>query len=202
LNSVFSYYTLSLKSESLFKEKGSKFFGYAHPADSEAEILSALDAVKTLHPKAKHICYAYRLGFEPIQEKVSDAGEPGGSAGLPILNQIKSAHLTNCILIVVRYFGGTKLGIPGLIHAYKTAAMEAITQNIIIEKEVVTTYVLTAPYDQANFIFQLMKPFDGVILSQQYQQNQVQFEIEIPKRNVNSFEAKITEQFQIRLSSK
>jgi uncharacterized YigZ family protein len=196
----FTYHTLASSSESFLKEKGSKFYGYAFEVASEEAIKSALEEIKQLHPKARHICYAYRLGIENVLERANDAGEPSGSAGLPILNQIKSAGITNCLLVVVRYFGGTKLGIPGLIQAYKSTAAMAIEQNSIVEKARMQLYTLQTSFEHSNVVFQLLKPFDGMIKQQLFNDNEVIFEIEIPLKVKAAFELKIKDQFQITLT--
>ena len=193
MDEIYSYQTLKGKSESFFKDKGSKFHGYAFPITSEDDLKDALDEMKILHPKARHICYAYRLGISETQEKAADAGEPGGSAGLPILNQLRSSNLDNCLVVVVRYFGGTKLGIPGLIHAYKTATQMVIETNKIVTQELKEQYTLQTSFEHANLVFQLMNQIEGNILEQDYSASEVVFEVEIPLRLKDSFEAKIEE---------
>ncbi len=128
------------KSEGLYKEKGSKFIAYLFPVVSDENIKNRMQEVRAEHSKARHHCYAYRLGPNGDIERANDDGEPSGSAGLPILNQIKSEELTNTLVIVVRYFGGTKLGVSGLIRAYKEATKMAASQirkSKYIEKEFV-----------------------------------------------------------------
>lgn len=129
-----------------YKEKGSKFIAYAFPANTEAEWQKHLDEVKKEHPKGRHHCYAYRLGVDDNNYRANDDGEPSGTAGKPILGQLKSFGVTNTIVIVVRYFGGTLLGASGLIHAYKTAAADALQQATIIEQTVSDIYRLTFDY--------------------------------------------------------
>lgn len=131
-----SYLTLAKKSESLYKEKGSKFIGYAAPCYSEEEAKELLQEWRELHPQSRHLCYAYRLGIKKDVYRANDDGEPSNSAGAPILGQIKSYELTNVLIGVIRYFGGTKLGVGGLITAYKTAAKEAIELNSIVTQEI------------------------------------------------------------------
>ena len=115
--------------ETLFKEKASKFFGYAFPVLSEDDVKMKLEYLKKKHPSARHFCYAYQLGIKEIRFRVNDDGEPNNSAGLPIYGQIQSFELTNILIVSVRYFGGTKLGISGLISAYKTSAKITLEQH-------------------------------------------------------------------------
>lgn len=130
------YLTVSGFSEGIYREKGSKFIAYAAPCLSEDHVKQLLEEWRRLHPKARHLCYAYRIGLKGERHRANDDGEPAHSAGTPILGQIVSKNLTFVLVGVVRYFGGTKLGIPGLIHAYKTAAADALERAIPIEREV------------------------------------------------------------------
>jgi uncharacterized YigZ family protein len=123
---VTGLFTVEASSEGLYKEKGSKFMAYLFPVDNEDDVRQKLEELKGEHKKARHFCYAFRMGADGSFERANDAGEPNGSAGLPILNQLHSANLTNALLVVVRYFGGTKLGLSGLVTAYKEAARYAI----------------------------------------------------------------------------
>ncbi|MCR6638650.1 MAG: YigZ family protein [Sporocytophaga sp.] len=134
------YYSIKAPSEGLYKELGSKFISFAFPVSSETEIKDILERFKKEYYDARHICYAYRIGFSEQKFRVNDAGEPAHTAGDPIFNQIKSFELTNIIVIVVRYFGGTKLGKSGLIQAYKTAAEEALKNAEKIEKKRTSHY--------------------------------------------------------------
>lgn len=131
-----SYKTLESLSEGIYKEKGSKFIAYAVPCYSEQEAKDYLQTWRKQHHQSRHVCYAYRFGLKKEIVRANDDGEPSNSAGAPILGQIQSFDLTNVLIGVVRYFGGTKLGVGGLIHAYKTAAREAIEYGNIIEKQV------------------------------------------------------------------
>ncbi|MEZ5009834.1 MAG: YigZ family protein [Chitinophagales bacterium] len=181
MSEQFSYKTINQESESLFKDRSSKFYGYIFPIENEDEIKNYLEVIQQKHPKARHHCYAYRLGLDGNNERANDAGEPNGSAGLPILNQLKSFEITNVLAIVVRYFGGTKLGVPGLINAYKEATQLAITDNNIIEKELYAYFTISTQYENANYIFQLIGKFEGKIIEQTYL-DESKFEIEIPLR--------------------
>jgi uncharacterized YigZ family protein len=135
-----TYKTITGSAEGLFKDKGSKFFAYAYPIEDESEVKDLVDQLKKEHFKAVHHCYAYRLGQDRTNFRVNDDGEPSGSAGKPILNVLLSKDITNILVVVVRYFGGTLLGVPGLINAYKTATQEALAEAEIIEKTVNEIY--------------------------------------------------------------
>src|SRR5215510_1222086 len=128
------YYTIEKEATAEFKDRGSKFIGYAFPVSSVEGFKEKLNEVKKLHPKATHHCFAYRLGLDGNAFRVSDDGEPSGSAGRPILGQIDSKQLTNTLIVVVRYFGGTLLGVPGLINAYKTAASLVLQVTPVVPK--------------------------------------------------------------------
>ena len=133
---IATYKTIASTTQAEFKDKGSRFIAFAYPIQTLEEVKQYVSILKEEHHKARHWCYAYRLGVDGTQFRANDDGEPAGSAGRPILGQIDSAGLTDVLVIVVRYFGGTLLGVPGLIHAYKTAAAEALTVAEVIEKNV------------------------------------------------------------------
>lgn len=160
--------TIKLKSEGLFKDKGSKFIAYAFPIRNEEDFKEGMDETKELHPTARHFCYSYRIGVEGEVYRVNDDGEPSGSAGQPIWNQLRSLELTNLGVIVVRYFGGTKLGIPGLINAYKEATVEAINANEIIEDELKKEFSIRFNYSLMNDIMTLVKKNDLTVKSQDF----------------------------------
>ncbi len=166
---VDKFLTISKKSESLYKEKGSKFIGISVPVRSEDEVKESLEAIKKEYYDARHHCYAHVLQPDASQTRANDDGEPNHSAGDPILGQIKSKNLTNTLVVVARYFGGTKLGVSGLITAYKTAAKEALEENSIIEEEVRDTLVLKFPYEEMNEVMKLVGAFDLKILNQGYE---------------------------------
>ena len=185
------YQTIISSGESLFKDKGSKFFGYAFPVASEDELKLKLEEVKILHPKARHHCYAYRMGSAGENYRSNDDGEPSGSAGKPILNTILSYELTNTLVVVVRYFGGTLLGVPGLINAYKEATKEALD---ITEKEIRTINSLVKidyDFDQTNAVMQLIKKLDLTVKEQTFD---VRCGILLEVRN--TFVEKIKEELQ------
>ena len=162
------YQTILAPSEGVFKDKGSKFIAYAYPLRSESGFKALLQEVKALHPKARHHCWAFRLTPDKTIYKCSDDGEPAGSAGRPILNALLSAELTQIAVIVVRYFGGTLLGVPGLIHAYKEATKEAIAAAEIIQLTVNDQYTLVFGYLQLNDIMRIVKDLQLEVLDQQF----------------------------------
>jgi uncharacterized YigZ family protein len=164
-----SYQTISNRSESLFKDKGSKFIGIALPVASEEEIKESLGEIRKTYYDARHHCYAYILGNNGEKTRANDDGEPNHSAGDPILGQIKSKSLTNTLVVVVRYFGGTKLGVSGLINAYKTASQEALDSNSIIDVEITDTVEFQFTYEQMNEIMKLVKDFDLEIIEQHFE---------------------------------
>lgn len=166
----FSYLTVQNTASGLYKEKGSKFISYVYPIESEAEVKSNLETLRKKHYDARHHCYAWILGVEKQQYRAYDDGEPNHSAGDPILGQIRSRNLTNVLVVVVRYFGGTKLGISGLIVAYRSAAREALEKCAIIEKDVTQSLILRYDYAYTPEVMKLIKDFDLVILNQDFQE--------------------------------
>lgn len=152
-----TYKTIELPSEALFKDKGSRFLAYAYPVKNETEIKEIVARIKKEHHSARHHCYAWRLGQNSENYRANDDGEPSGTAGRPILGQILSRGLTNILVVVVRYFGGTLLGVSGLINAYREAASEALTVAITIDKIVEQHVRITFSYAGMNDIMQLIK---------------------------------------------
>ena len=153
-----TYKTITKPSnEVLFKNKNSKFFGYAFPVKSEDEVKSYLNQLKKKHHAARHWCYAYKLGTETFTYRVNDDGEPNNSAGMPIYGQIQSFGVTNILVVVVRYFGGVKLGGGGLIHAYKTSSQMAIEVSKIIERTVNIDYLICFDYKNTNKVMRIIK---------------------------------------------
>ena len=163
---MFEFQTISKAIEDiLLKEKGSKFIGFAFPVNNEAEIKAALEKVRTEHPKATHHCYAFRLGIEGENYRANDDGEPSGSAGLPIYNQLLANELTHILLIVVRYYGGTKLGVSGLVKTYKESAKLTLEESEIITKDLESEVEIEFDFNKQNQIFTLLNKFDGKILN-------------------------------------
>lgn len=163
-----TYRTILKPTEGEFKDKGSKFIAYAYPLRSEEEHKQILAEVKTLHPKARHHCWAYRLTPDRTVFRVNDDGEPAGSAGRPILNVLLSQDVTNIFVVVVRYFGGTLLGVPGLINAYKAATKAALEGAEIIEKTVNDVYEVTFDYLVMNDVMKVVKEDGLQILNQEF----------------------------------
>lgn len=162
-----TYKTLTAPSEeTLFKEKNSKFFGYAFPVTTEDEVKTILEELRKKHHSARHWCYAYQIGVEDIQYRANDDGEPNNSAGMPIYGQIQSFEVTNALIVVVRYFGGVKLGVGGLISAYKTSAQMALEASEIIEKTIDVHYTLKFSYQNMNRVMRVIKEKNLDIVSQ------------------------------------
>jgi len=163
---MFEYKTIDQPIENtLFKEKGSKFIGFAFPVTDEAELKKALEKIRSEHPKATHHCYAFRMGINGENYRANDDGELSGSAGLPIFNQLLANDITNVLVIVVRYYGGTKLGVSGLVKAYKESAKVTLEEARIVTKELETEIEIRFNFNQQNTIFTLLSKFDGKIIS-------------------------------------
>lgn len=180
------YKTIIKKTSGLYKEKGSKFISYLFYANSERAFKDQMDIIQQEHPTARHFCYAYRFGAEKKVYRANDDGEPNNSAGAPILGQIQSYDLTNVGIVVVRYFGGTKLGVGGLISAYREAAKEAIELNEIIEKEDDITYQLTCDYETMPHMMNSAKKGNWNIVEQSFENNAV-IKIEVPMSKIEEF---------------
>jgi uncharacterized YigZ family protein len=161
------YNTVVQPSQAEFKDRGSKFIAYVFPLTDVNDFKEKLNGVKKEHPKATHHCFAYRLGTDGMNYRVSDDGEPSGSAGRPILGQIDSRQVTNTLVIVVRYFGGSLLGIPGLINAYKSAAALALQVTPNVQRPVLINYHLQFDYTQMNEVMTIIKRFDCMVHSQE-----------------------------------
>jgi uncharacterized YigZ family protein len=179
-----SYKTIVAPAEGFFRDSGSKFLAYAYPIQNEVDTKMYLTELREIHPKAVHQCYAYRRGLDRTHYRANDDGEPSGSAGKPILNTIYSHDLTNVLVVVVRYFGGTLLGVPWLINAYKMATDDALKQAQIITKHVCDVYTLTYPYEQMNEVMKVVKAFDLIPQNQQFD-NECRLQIEIRKTLLN-----------------
>lgn len=163
---LYEYKTIEKPVENiLLKEKGSKFIGFAFPVNNETELKNALDKIKTEHPKATHHCYAFRMGLNGENYRANDDGEPSGSAGLPIYNQLLANEITNVLVISVRYYGGTKLGVSGLVKAYKESAKITLEEANIITKELETEIEIQFQFNQQNLIFTLLSKFDAKVLN-------------------------------------
>jgi uncharacterized YigZ family protein len=166
LNHKDTYRILERESEGFYKEKGSKFYSFAYPVESEDRVKEILTGLKKEYYDARHHCYAYILGLHGENHRVNDDGEPGHSAGDPILGQIRSRQLTNTLVVVVRYFGGTKLGVSGLINAYKTAASESIDNNSVLERQILSEIFIRFDYPLMNQVMRIIKEFELTIIEQ------------------------------------
>ncbi len=163
------YKTIDQPAMAEFKDKGSKFIAYTFPIDTVDEFKAHLQNLKKEHPKAVHHCFAYRIGTDGNVFRVSDDGEPSGTAGKPILGQIDSKELTNTAIIIVRYFGGTLLGVPGLINAYKTTSSLALQVTKIIHRQIETKYVIHFDYTQMNDIMMILKQCNCTVINKEMQ---------------------------------
>lgn len=189
---AFSYKTIKkLAADILLKEKGSKFIGFASPVSNEEDFKIFLALIKKAHPKATHHCYAFRLGLDGENHRANDGGEPNGSAGLPIYNQILAKEITNVCVIIVRYYGGTKLGVSGLVKAYKSCAQETLEMTEVVIKDLKITFEIHFKFAAQNVIFSLINKFDGKIL------DFLSAEESTIKTEINASEQ---EKFEIKLS--
>jgi uncharacterized YigZ family protein len=173
------YRTISDETHGSYREKGSKFESYAFPVETVSEIHEHLKQLRKQHHKARHHCFAYVIGNEGKEFRANDDGEPKYSAGNPILRQIRSYQLTNVLVVVVRYFGGTKLGISGLIKAYQAAAKQAINTGKIVKRDISRSMLLTCAYPDMNGIMRVLKEFRLKVIEQHFE-NDCQILIEVP----------------------
>jgi len=180
-----SYLTLAAPSAGTFKDRGSKFFAYAYPCASEAEALARVEALRKQHFKARHHCFAWRFGLDGQRFRANDDGEPSGTAGKPILGQIDAAGLTDVLVVVARYFGGTLLGTSGLIHAYRESAADAIRQAQIVEKIVLENISLTAVYALVPDLINAVKKLQLEILEENYTDTGLQLSLGIRRSAVD-----------------
>ncbi len=167
--------------EVLFKEKGSKFFGYAFPVTSEDDVKERLEELKKQHHSARHFCYAWQLGKSYEAYRANDDGEPSNSAGMPIYGQLQSFDVTNMLVVAVRYFGGTKLGVGGLIQAYKATAQMALQSCRIVKKTIDEVFILKFEYPEMNIVMRIIKDEDINIVNQKMELN-CEFEISVRKK--------------------
>lgn len=186
------YNTINKGTVAEYKDRGSKFIAYVFPIATVNEFKDKLAATKKNHPKASHHCFAYRIGTEGNLFRASDDGEPSGTAGKPILGQIDSKSITDVLVIVVRYFGGTLLGVPGLINAYKTAAAMALQLTPIIHKPVMIHYRLQFDYTKMNEVMRIIKHFNCSVTTQETQLFCI-MEIDIPRIKMNEVLFKLNE---------
>lgn len=179
-----TYKTIEKPSEGIFRDKGSRFICYLYPIKTEDEIKNIIAELKSLHPKARHHCWAMRIGPDRTVFRINDDGEPSGTAGRPILNTLLSFDITNVLAVVVRYFGGTLLGVPGLINAYKSATQEALNQANIIEKTIDLTFKLDFRHSVMNEVMKIIKEEGLRFFNQQFDLN-CSLEVEIRQSQVN-----------------
>jgi uncharacterized YigZ family protein len=184
------YYTITQNAKAEFKVKGSNFIAYAYPLNSVEEFKTILKDVKKEHPKAVHHCFAYKLGIDGNNFRANDDGEPSGTAGKPILGQINSKDLTNILVIVVRYFGGTLLGVSGLINAYKTATTLVLQTTPIIQKPVEIIHEFQYDYTKINEVMTIVKQYNCTIIKHE-QKLFCLLTISIPKARINEVFYKI-----------
>lgn len=188
----FKYKTPEGVTTAEFKDRGSKFLAYAYPVSSAEDVKAKLQLLKKEHPKAVHHCYAYRIGTDGLQYRANDDGEPSGSAGKPILGQIDSAGITNVLVVVVRYFGGTLLGVPGLINAYKTATQDALQQAVLIEKWIEQRVEIQFDYPVMGEVMYLLRQCEATVYKQDLQLFCI-VHAGIPKPHADAYIAKLSE---------
>jgi uncharacterized YigZ family protein len=197
---AFSYLTIEQQSVAEFTDRGSKFLAYATHINSTDDFKVILQKLKKEHPKAVHHCYAYRLGLDGNQFRVSDDGEPAGSAGRPILGQIDSKELTDTSIIVVRYFGGTLLGVPGLINAYKTAAALALQVVPVVQKQIEDLYEIHFDYTLINEVMSILKRYPCSIYKQDMQLF-CHFKIGIPRQHLDTCLQQLNHVYGVEIKS-
>lgn len=185
-----TFLTIEKPAEAIFKDKGSKFLTFAYPVDNDQQIKEILNQLKKEHHTANHHCYAYRLGADKMNFRANDDGEPNNTAGKPILGQIQSNDLTNILIVVVRYFGGTLLGVSGLINAYKNSAADVIKASTIIEKQILFNYTIQFYFEHLNDVMKLLKQLDCKITNQQFDNN-CEISFSIRKANSEQCEEKL-----------
>lgn len=167
MNNPVQYFTINQQASAEYKDRNSKFIAYAFPFPDKNDLKKHLDDLKKMHVKAGHFCFAYRIGVDGNEFRSSDNGEPSGTAGKPILGQIDKQNLSDTLIVVVRYFGGTLLGVPGLTNAYKTAASLVLQMLPVITKDIETSYQLHFPYERLNETMQVIKSCNARIIQQE-----------------------------------
>ena len=194
-----AYKTIEKPSEeTLFKDRNSKFFGYAFPVLNEEDIKNALKELKKKHHSARHFCYAWQLGTETISYRANDDGEPNNSAGMPIYGQIQAFEVTNVLIVSVRYFGGTKLGVGGLINAYKNSAQLALEASKIVDKTIDIQFQLSFGYDLMNKVMRIVKEKQVRIVSQTLELD-CQYVISVRKRDSESIFEIFTNLYKVEI---
>jgi len=186
-----SYLSVLGESRGVYREKASKFIAVSLPASTEDEVKRHLEELKKTYHDANHHCYAYRLGLENQLYRMNDDGEPSGSAGKPIYGQILSTGLSDLVVVVIRYFGGTKLGIPGLIHAYRTAAREALDNAMVIEKIIRIQFKITFEYQLMNEIMKILKD-EGVKIVNQTSRDNCEIDFLVRKSHMDKLQTRLS----------
>jgi len=185
--------------EVLFKDRNSKFFGYAFPIKTEEEANQHLEDLRAKHQKARHWCYAWQIGKEEFQYRANDDGEPSNSAGMPIYGQIQSFDVTNILIVVVRYFGGVKLGVGGLINAYKTAAQMALEASDILKRTIDEIFVVKFDYPEMNKVMQVIKKNNLNVIDQKLEIDCKIF-IAVRKKDVENIYSKFDNTYKVEIS--
>ncbi len=198
-NTTDAYKTIEKPSpETLFKDRNSKFFGYAFSVVNEDDVKEAIDGLKKKHHSARHFCYAWQFGTETFRFRANDDGEPSNSAGMPIYGQIQAYGVTNILIVSVRYFGGTKLGVGGLINAYRSSAQLALEASDIIEKTVNIEYQLSFGYDVMNKVMRIVKERNLTIISQQLELS-CQYIISVRKKDAATIFELFTNLYKVEI---
>lgn len=191
-----TYYEVERDAEFVLRERGSKFYAYVYPVRSEVEIKAKLDGLKRLYPDATHHCYAWVMGARGEAQRANDDGEPGNSAGRPILRAVISVGLTNVLVVVVRYFGGTLLGIPGLIESYGGAAAAALAAAGKVEKFIEEIYEISAAFEHEQEIHRLIAKYGARVLGSEYTE-QVSYRVAVKAGVGRSFEQAVADHYQL-----
>ena len=192
-----SYLTIEHPATGIFKDRGSRFIGLAFPVKEEQKVKEIINSIRSEHPKANHHCYAFRLGPGKNLYRFSDDREPSGTAGKPIYGIIKSNDLTDILIVVVRYFGGTLLGVPGLIHAYRAAAQAAVAEARIVSKIITEKYRISFEYESISLVMELIKQADATIINQQLELS-CSITVELPKSSADTFLSKIKNHYLLK----
>ena len=202
MDSTDSFKTIAFPSEEiLYKEKNSKFYGYAFPISFEEEVKAMIESLKKKHFNAVHFCYAFQTGTNPIYFRANDDGEPSNSAGMPIYGQIQSFGVTNVLVVIVRYFGGTKLGVGGLISAYRTAAQMTLEISPIITKTINVHYLISFDYKNINKVMRIIKDKNIEIVAQKMELS-CEIEIATRQKNAESIFNIFNSMFEIEIKNK
>ncbi|MFS4457093.1 IMPACT family protein [Maribacter sp. 2304DJ31-5] len=195
-----TYRTISKASEEvLFKDRKSKFFGYAFPIESEEAVKDHIDRLRKQHPTANHVCYAWQIGTSTISYRANDDGEPNNSAGMPIYGQIQSFQLTNILVAIVRIFGGTKLGVGGLINAYRNAAKMVLESSTTVERILKEHFFIKFDYDQMNTVMRFIKKYDLILHSQDLGLH-CEMEIAVRKRDLEHIKESLNALHKVKVS--